>query len=106
MTLSGPDGLVELVRLYSNPAQGSARLLRLRPEAVSHRRSYDEPAPLIRQRVSQRLGPELITQIVTEYISGISSTTLTRRYGIGKGTVLRLVRSNGVAVRRRGPRAC
>jgi hypothetical protein len=82
------------------------RLDRLRHEARSCPRLTVEPPARAPQRVNQRLGPELITQIVTEYISGISSTALTRPYGIGKGTVLRLVRSNNVAVRRRGPRAC
>jgi len=67
----------ELVRLYRTP-RGSVRLDRLRHEARSCPRLTVEPPARAPQRVNQRLGPELSTQIVTEYISGISSTALTR----------------------------
>ena len=52
-----------------------------------------------RRRVSQRLGPELIDRIVAEYQCGTSSTRLTAQYGIGKGTVLRLLRQHGLTLR-------
>jgi hypothetical protein len=40
---------------------------------------------------------------MAEYESGTSSNLLTLRYGIGKGTLLRLLREHGMVVRRRGP---
>jgi ABC-type transport system involved in cytochrome c biogenesis ATPase subunit len=46
----------------------------------------------------------MIERIAAEYQSGTSSVRLAGRYGIGKGTVLRLLRQNGLAIRRRGPR--
>jgi hypothetical protein len=93
---------VELVRLYSNPLERSARLAHLRTYALSHHRSHFDTARTP-QRVEQRLGHELISQIIGEYVSGMSSVRLAARYGIGKGTVLRLLREHGVVVRRRGP---
>jgi hypothetical protein len=93
--------MVELVRLYSNP-QGSVRLARLRGDALSHPRSHADTAHTP-QRVDQRLGHELISQIVDEYVKGTSTVRLAARYGIGKATVLRLLREHGVVVRQRGP---
>jgi Helix-turn-helix domain len=46
----------------------------------------------------------LIAQIVAEYADGTPTTLLAKRYGIGKGTVLRLIRESGVTLRGRGPR--
>src|SRR5215217_6987469 len=92
---------VELVRLYSNP-QCSVRLARLRGDALSHHRSHPDTARTP-QRVEQRLGHEVISRVVDEYVSGTPSTRLAACYGIGKGTVLRLLRERGVVVRHRGP---
>ena len=77
---------MELVRLYSNPAVSSGQLLRLRCDAQSHSRLALDPPARIPQRVSQRLGPEMIERIVAEYGDGASSTRLTAQYGISKGT--------------------
>lgn len=95
--------MVELVRLYSNPSMGSARLARLRCDALTRRRATAEPPARIPQRVSQRLGAGHIERIVAEYQSGTSTTRLTVRYHIGKGTLLRLIHESGVTVRRKGP---
>jgi hypothetical protein len=100
VSVSNNELLVELVRLYSNPL-GSVRLARLRNDALSKRRSHVDTVHTP-QRVEQRLGHELISQIVGEYVSGTSSIQLAARYGIGKATVLRLLRDCGVVVRRRG----
>ena len=94
---------MELVRLYSNPQARPDSLLHLRRAALLHRRVREEAAPRIPQRVDRRLGPDLIKRIVSEYAGGISTTRLARRYGIGKGTLLRLIRDSGVTIRRRGP---
>jgi hypothetical protein len=96
---------VELVRLYSNLHSSAMRLCQLNLNALSHGRSRAERPPLVPQRVERRLGPDLIKRIVAEYAGGRSSTLLAKRYGIGKGTLLRLLKQNGVVVRRRGPYA-
>jgi hypothetical protein len=90
------------VRLYSNLQVGSVRLAGLLRVALSHGRVTREPVARIQQRVSRRLEPEMIQRIVAEYQRGTSSTRLTVRYGIGKGTVLRLLRQHGVSLRHRG----
>ena len=81
------------------------RLCRLHREALSHIRSCPERPPLVSQRVKRRLGPDLIERVVSEYADGMSSTRLASRYGIGKGTVLRLIREKGITVRNRGQRS-
>jgi hypothetical protein len=96
--------MVELVRLYSNPLWGSARLLRACPDALSHPRSCADTSRLVPQRVSRRLGTAILDRIVAEYVAGTPTTALARTYGIGKGTLLRLIKENGVTIRRRGPR--
>jgi hypothetical protein len=90
---------VELVRLYSNP-QDSVGLARLRGDALSHHRSQPDTARNP-QRVERLVGNELISRIIGEYVSGTSSTRLAARYAVGKGTILRLLRESGVAVRGR-----
>ena len=72
---------------------------------MTHARSCPERAPLVPQRVDRRLGPDLIRRVVSEFADGMSSTRLASRYGIGKGTVLRLIREKGITVRNRGQRS-
>jgi hypothetical protein len=38
----------------------------------------------------------MIKQVVSEYADGVSATRLAMRYGIGKGTLLRLIRESGL----------
>ena len=91
------------MRLYSNPQARPETLLHLRRAALSHRRVCEEAAPRLPQRVDRRLGQDLIKRVVSEYAGGISTNRLAERYGIGKGTLLRLIRESGVTIRRRGP---
>jgi hypothetical protein len=42
---------------------------------------------------------EMIAHILSEYQSGTPTTQLTETYGIGKGTVLRLLRERGDVIR-------
>jgi hypothetical protein len=95
---------LELVRLYSNPQKDSGLFGQLRHRALSRRRASGEPSSRVPQRVRQRLGQETIERIVTEYATGTSSTRLAKSYGVGKGTLLSLIRESGVPIRRRGQR--
>jgi hypothetical protein len=86
------------VRLHSNPSMSSLGFTGFGATpclAAAH------PTRLP-QRVTARLGSEMIERIAAEYQSDTSSVRLTGRYGIGKGTILRLLRQNGLAIRRRG----
>jgi hypothetical protein len=96
--------MVELVRLYSNPHSEAMRLCRLHRDALSHYRSTAQPAARSPQRVSQRLGQEMLERIVAEYAAGTSTTRLAKSYGVGKGTLLRLIRESGISIRNRGKR--
>jgi hypothetical protein len=52
--------------------------------------------------VRKRLGQEAIAQLAADYQAGASTTALMKRYGIGKGTVLKILDDHGV-VRRHQP---
>ena len=50
-------------------------------------------------RVGRRLPAEVIERLVVEYRTGATAAELARCYGLGKSTVLRLIRKAGVQVR-------
>jgi transposase-like protein len=55
-----------------------------------------------RYKLQQRTGlAELTVQLVVDYQAGVSTTDLTRRYNLGKSSVLRLLHDAGVAMRNR-----
>jgi hypothetical protein len=56
------------------------------------------PEPRV-HAVHRRLSPDTIQQLVTDYQAGIPSTQLMLTYNLGKGTVLRLLRTHGVQLR-------
>ena len=89
------------MRLYSNHQEASAPLVRLRLDALTRQRPCSDTVTLVPQRIDRRLGPELLSLIVAEYESGAPTTALARRYGVGKGTLLRLLRDAEVTVRHR-----
>jgi hypothetical protein len=90
---------------YSNQHSVAMRLRRLHLDAaLSHTRLHPERTPREPQRVDRRLGAAMMERIVAEYVAGTPTTALARTYGIGKGTVLRLIQERGVTVRKRGPR--
>lgn len=53
-------------------------------------------------RITQRLTEAALQQIVADYQSGLPTTLTMRRYGIGKGTVLGVLRRAGAHIRRHG----
>lgn len=59
------------------------------------------PPPRV-HKVDLRLDPEIILRLVADYGDGTPTTVLTQRYTLGKGTVLKLLRERGVAIRRQG----
>ena len=56
------------------------------------------PTPRI-HAVQRRLSPDTIQQLITDYQAGTPSTQLMVTYNLGKGTVLRLLRTHGVQLR-------
>jgi hypothetical protein len=70
-----------------------------RHSALLERRHGEESPRRSPQRISLRLGANVIEQILADYRSGLPSTILGRRYGIASGTVVALLRQHGVVVR-------
>jgi hypothetical protein len=67
VTLSGPDVLVKLAYLYSNPLPGPETLAELRDRASARLRSANH-APV--RQVQHRLGPARIEELITAYRRG------------------------------------
>lgn len=53
-------------------------------------------------KLGQRVDEELCKIVVAAYESGTPTTRLTEAYGLGKGSVLKILSSRGVTMRRRG----
>ena len=53
-------------------------------------------------RLDRKLSPEIAAQLVADYESGTPSTHLTMIYGLGNGSVLKLLRDAGVQLRNQG----
>lgn len=53
-------------------------------------------------RLDHKVSPETIAQLIADYESGTPSTQLTRIYGLGKGSVLKLLRESGIQMRHHG----
>lgn len=53
--------------------------------------------------LEQRLSEEQLTQIASAYISSTSTNALATEYGLGKGSVLKLLTQQGVTMRRQPP---
>lgn len=52
--------------------------------------------------IERRLEASVVEQLVQDYEAGVPPTQLAQRYGMGKGSVLKLLRDNGATVRRQG----
>ena len=89
--------LVEVVQRYSKLANLSkiGHLTAGRAVPIAPRRIH---------AAQKRLGPERLAQLVADYQAGHPSTTLMQTYGLGKGTVLKLLRQHGVQLRCQGAR--
>ncbi len=62
-----------------------------------------QPAPAaVPFKLSQRLGQEVIRQIVARYEAGEPSTALMKEFSLSKGSVLKVLREAGVAMRNQG----
>lgn len=53
-------------------------------------------------KLEQRLEPEILDQIAHDYEAGSTTIELMSRYGLGKGTVIKLLHDRGVPMRRQG----
>lgn len=60
------------------------------------------PRPPV-ERLTLRFGPDDLARLVADYQAGVPTTELVTRYGLGKGSVLRLLREQGVTIRYQSP---
>lgn len=96
--------LVELLRRYSKPEyQGSQlrRLVELTKYVGKGQARTVTPLPQP-HRVSRRLSTETIDELVQAYRDGVGTPELRRRYQLSQGSVLRLLKTHGVTMRRQG----
>jgi hypothetical protein len=98
---------VEVMQRYSNLDTVSKLFQKLcadgliSPDGKAISRS-DRPAEPIAQpfKLSQRLDDSTVNQLIKEYEDGKSSYELAASYNLNKGSVIRLLREAGVAIRR------
>lgn len=94
---------VELLRHLSNQPRVRLRLAKTQRLLDGMTPRTDTPPQLPpRQKVTRRLAPETIDQLLADYRAGSSTPQLAERYGISKTSVKRLLHDHGVAVRLRG----
>lgn len=93
------SNVVVLTDLWSNPALAPVDL-DLTQDLTEHRSNRYAAPPARRTRVTSRLREE----VVTRYRRGETSREVAEACGIGKTTVLTILKQAGVAVRRQGMR--
>jgi hypothetical protein len=97
--------MVEIARRYANRGELTVDLRRaaekLAKAAGKRKPSEDRTnRPGQMPSVLERLEPEGIAQLIADYQAAETSTALTEKYEVGKGTVLRLLREHGATMRR------
>jgi len=90
---------VEVAGRYQNPPAALQSLLAKLPNWERIDRPY--PKECSPHKVSDRLGDDL-QELIAAYQAGASTRVLALNYGIGKTSVLRLLRRTGVPLRPRG----
>ena len=99
MTPSGPDVLVELVRLYSKQEAEAARLRSLRSAASSPRPAERPNRSRQRQR---RLSVTEVAELIKEYESQVPVKDLAKKFGVHRLTVTAHLQRHGVELRQVG----
>lgn len=95
---------MDLLQRYSNQAPAWAELARVQ-QTLARGEVRSEPESVVlpkRHRIKQRFDPETRARLVAEYEAGATGIQLMRDFGIGKGTVLQILRDAGVTLRQQG----
>src|SRR4051794_32330494 len=97
--------VVDLLRRYSNLPNFEPALQCLQHGRTRRPSSVTSKPPVARRhKLTQRLDPATVARLVADYEAGTPSTQLMRDYRLGKGSVLRLLREHGAAMRNQGLR--
>ncbi|SIS13000.1 hypothetical protein SAMN05880568_2905 [Microbacterium sp. RURRCA19A] len=98
------EDVVEPIHGYSNksallppPLMELQKLADLTPNFAASA----TPVEQVSRSLRRRLEPVLVKQIAAEYESGATTPSLCATYGLSKTGILRLLRDEGVALRRR-----
>ena len=70
-------------------------------DLVSNPTSLATPVEQVSRSLRRRLEPALVKQIAREYESGATTPSLCETYGLSKTGILRVLRDEGVPLRRR-----
>ncbi len=90
---------MDLVGRYSNFPQHLTQVEQVLELAENPGPTRPLPKVTRIHKVGQRLTPTVLEQIAYDYHAGMTSRELMARYDLGKGTVLRVLRSQGVEIR-------
>ena len=94
----------ELTGRYSKPVYQGSRI-RKTVEMVEKltKMPVREPVSLPQvSRVDRRLSAEMIAELVQAYRDGVGTPELRRRYGLGQGSVIKILHGHGVEMRNQG----
>lgn len=94
--------VVELLGGYSrfHAVLETLRTVTSRLETARHGRQAKQEPAVKRHKITQRLAPETIAQIVASYQIGITTPALAKQYDISPTAVKRLLHTNRVQLRR------
>ncbi|WP_373862470.1 helix-turn-helix domain-containing protein [Nocardia acidivorans] len=87
------------MRAYSNQGTLTSTLERLREQASEQRKLETVRNPPQTRALARRLTETQRAAIVTAYEAGSSANRLATEYGLGKGSVLKILRTSGAAIR-------
>lgn len=87
---------------YSRKACLTDRFRTLKERLASAPPREHDPVKPKPRRLSDRLTEAMRHEIMAKYEAGVPTTKLVHEYRIGKGTVLKLLRDAGVAIRNQG----
>lgn len=86
---------------YSNFPQHLTQIERLVEMAQNPLSPFPRLRPVVPRihKIEQRINPSVIARIAADYKAGMTTRELMATYQIGKGTLLRLLRNQGVDIR-------
>ncbi len=89
------------MRAYSNQGHLTSTLEQLRQRASDQRKRRPLPKGSKRHALRRRLSAEQKAAIVAKYEAGESANQLMSEFGLGKGSVLAILRDGGASIRQR-----
>lgn len=94
--------VVELLGRYSKQGLTGVAIDRIVAELGNRRseRRRQDGTHRLRHKLAQRLDADTVKRLVADYNAGVPTTQLSKKYGLGKGSVLKLLSDAGTPMRR------